>query len=227
MIFSGRRTDMARQRDFIAKFRFRIIFFAVIAVWGLFSGIAGLVKKPVSIDEAMTEGFHDGQVVEWTPVMGIWRRMTESKGYPKSYYFAVAATGESVKDLLIVRAPANFGKNFDQENYRNITGVKVKGTVRPMDVGLRTTLSKAAAMTFQKGYSMGDGYYIDTLSTQRSFFRTISGALALMTIALLIFLVYRVSVSDKGRILIIAADIASAVMLFVCVWLLYFSAYIG
>lgn len=161
--------------------RWGALFFIIITVASFIMGIRGFTGQNVTLDDAFANGISGGEIVSGTPVYGGNQYALKVKHTVRSipvgndYYYYILSEDE--ESILAVRAPKDFGKNFDGE-YKNTKNVRIKGKVKRMDYKVRNSLSS--------GY--GDDYYIDLLSSRMSILWLTVGILNLIIIGLFVFL---------------------------------------
>ncbi len=157
------------------------ILFIVAAITSLVIGIMGFTGEKKSLDEAFVSGLGGGEIVSGVPAYGSSSYALKVKHTVKSipvgndYYFYICSEDED--SLLAVRAPKDFGKNFDEE-FRNYKNIRIKGKVRRMSYETRTSLNSDEIV-------VGDRY-IDLLSTRMSILWIITGVLGVVCIVLFI-----------------------------------------
>jgi hypothetical protein len=157
------------------------LFFIGITIAGFVMGIMGLTGNKVSLSDAFANGLNRGDIVSGVPEYGIDHYALKVKhtvrGIPvgNDYYFYIVDGND--ENAFVVRAPKNFGKNFDGE-YKNAKNVRIKGKVKRMDYKVRNSLSEGGAYA-------GD-YYIDLLSNRMAVMWLGAGIAGLFTIILFI-----------------------------------------
>ncbi len=173
---------------------FYIVIFILCAARIVYSNLPYLLKEPTDLNVVLSDGPEEDQAVDWIPPMGISRRMTESKGLfgigiGKSYYYAVAAVGDNEADMLLVRGTKNFGDMFDPKTGVNKDEKRIRGYLFPMSDKLKKALAEADTMMKEKGFSFGNGYYVDTLFKYKIMFNVFSGGIFVVLAALCIIAV--------------------------------------
>ena len=157
------------------------LFFIVITIAGIVMGIKGLTGDKVSLSEAFANGLDGGEIVSGVPEYGADHYALKVKhtvrGIPvgNDYYFYIA--NENEDSVLVVRAPKDFGKNFDGE-FKNTKNVRIKGKVKRMDYKVRSSLSSDSVY--------GGDHYIDLLSNRMALLFLIGGVVGVLTIILFI-----------------------------------------
>lgn len=140
------------------------IFFALMSLLGFFMGISGFIKESRTLDEAFGKGLEKGTCVSGVPAYGVneysldYVHKINFIPILHEYYFVISSEDQS--EILLVRAPKDFGENFDGDTFRNLTGVEIKGNVK-------STADKVSEH-FRKAGAVDLDAYIDLLSTRRN-----------------------------------------------------------
>ena len=197
-----------------------IIIMVLLAALGLFKGISGFFNESISLEEAFQNGLSSGKSVSGEPAYGANHPNFEYRhklcGLPllDEYYYIILS--DDKQSGLLVRADKDFGENFDSENYNNISGIEIKGSVKSTSRKVQENFSGIDYRTID------NVKYIDLLSNKMNIRWLIIGIYNALAVVLLTihFIKNRGSAPETAVGKIIAAVMIIGAL--VCTYLLLY-----
>ena len=145
-----------------------ILIFVILTLFCIGYGISGLTGEKVTLDEAFTSGLDGGEIVSGIPPYGSnhYNLRIENRvnfiPMGSDYYFMILSEDE--ERALIVRAPKDFGDNFDGE-YKNFSNKSIRGKVKKSNSKVENNFRLDNPMAMNKFQT---SMYIDMTSTRLS-----------------------------------------------------------
>ena len=161
-----------------------IIIMVLLAALGLYMGISGMTKKSMSLDDAFSNGSVYGSRVSGVPSYGASHpnfEYTHKFGFIPlidEYYYIIMS--DDMQHGVLVRADKDFGKNFDSETYKNISGIEIKGNVKSTSKKVQENFS---GVDYR---SIRSADYIDLLYNKMNIIWLIIGVYNALAVVLLI-----------------------------------------